>query len=168
MDASEIWLFSAETKRKVGKCVGALPMGTEKGERILYTAHRATTSHAVWERLDRMCEKAGIKISSSFKAFGKEHLYTSDGGVVEFRTRTSSGGLGEGYDVLIIDEAQEYTEAQETSLKYIVSDSENPQTIMLGTPPTAVSAGTVFTKYRRQYLPAGDLTLDGRNGRLKT
>ena len=30
MDASEIWLFSAETKRKVGKCVGALPMGTEK------------------------------------------------------------------------------------------------------------------------------------------
>lgn len=71
---------------------------------------------------------------------------------MEFRTRTSSGGLGEGYDVLIIDEAQEYTEAQETSLKYIVSDSENPQTIMLGTPPTAVSAGTVFTKYRETVL----------------
>lgn len=87
---------------------------------------------------------------------------------MEFRTRTSSGGLGEGYDVLIIDEAQEYTEAQETSLKYIVSDSESPQTIMLGTPPTAVSAGTVLQNIGRQYLPAGDLTLDGRNGRLKT
>ena len=126
--------------------------GLKNNERILYTAHRATTSHAVWERLDRMCEKAQIHISSSFKAFGKEHLYASDGGVVEFRTRTSSGGLGEGYDVLIIDEAQEYTEAQETSLKYIVSDSDNPQTIMLGTPPTVVSAGTVFVKYRETVL----------------
>lgn len=126
--------------------------GLKNNERILYTAHRTTTSHAVWERLDRMCEKAKIHISSSFKAFGKEHLYTSDGGVVEFRTRTSSGGLGEGYDVLIIDEAQEYTEAQETSLKYIVSDSDNPQTIMLGTPPTVVSAGTVFVKYRETVL----------------
>lgn len=126
--------------------------GLKNKERILYTAHRATTSHAVWERLDRMCEKARINISSSFKAFGKEHLYTGDGGVVEFRTRTSSGGLGEGYDVLIIDEAQEYTEAQETSLKYIVSDSDNPQTIMLGTPPTVVSAGTVFIKYRETVL----------------
>lgn len=126
--------------------------GLKNNERILYTAHRTTTSHAVWERLNRMCEKAKIHISSSFKAFGKEHLYTSDGGVVEFRTRTSSGGLGEGYDVLIIDEAQEYTEAQETSLKYIVSDSDNPQTIMLGTPPTVVSAGTVFVKYRETVL----------------
>lgn len=126
--------------------------GLKHQERILYTAHRATTSHAVWERLDRMCEKAGIQISSSFKAFGKEHLYTPDGGVIEFRTRTSSGGLGEGYDLLIIDEAQEYTEAQETSLKYIVSDSDNPQTIMLGTPPTVVSAGTVFVKFRETVL----------------
>lgn len=126
--------------------------GLKHQERILYTAHRTTTSHAVWERLERMCEKAGIYIDSSFKAFGKEHLYTGDGGVVEFRTRTSSGGLGEGYDLLIIDEAQEYTEAQETSLKYIVSDSNNPQTIMLGTPPTVVSAGTVFVKYREKVL----------------
>ena len=126
--------------------------GLENGERILYTAHRATTSHAVWERLSRMCEKANIQIDSSFKAYGKEHLYASNGGVIEFRTRTSSGGLGEGYDLLIIDEAQEYTEAQETTLKYIVSDSENPQTIMLGTPPTVVSAGTVFVKYRDTVL----------------
>lgn len=147
--------YGYSVPRRNGKSENVLARclwGLENGERILYTAHRATTSHAVWERLDRMCEKAGINIASSFKAFGKEHLYTSDGGIVEFRTRTSSGGLGEGYDVLIIDEAQEYTEAQETSLKYVVSDSENPQTIMLGTPPTVVSAGTVFVKYRETVL----------------
>lgn len=156
-----LWIhqkYGYSIPRRNGKSENVLARciwGLKNKERILYTAHRATTSHAIWERLDRMCEKVGIAISSSFKAFGKEHLYTEDGGVIEFRTRTSSGGLGEGYDLLIIDEAQEYTEAQETSLKYVVSDSDNPQTIMLGTPPTAVSAGTVFVKYR-------DTVLEGR------
>lgn len=156
-----LWIhqkYGYSVPRRNGKSENVLARclwGLKHNESILYTAHRATTSHAVWERLERMCERANIQISSSFKAFGKEHLYTDDGGVVEFRTRTSSGGLGEGYDLLIIDEAQEYTEAQETSLKYVVSDSDNPQTIMLGTPPTVVSAGTVFVKYR-------DTVLSGR------
>ena len=122
--------------------------GLAKGERILFTAHRTTTAHAIYERLQRLCEQAGIYIASSFKAYGKEHLYTKDAGRVEFRTRTSTGGLGEGYDLLIVDEAQEYTPDQETALKYTVSDSQNPQTILIGTPPTAISAGTVFPKYR--------------------
>ena len=126
--------------------------GLEHGERILYTAHRATTAHAVWERLGRMCDKVGLEIESNIKAFGKEHIYVKDGGVIEFRTRTSTGALGEGYDLLIIDEAQEYTPEQETALKYVVTDSENPQTIMLGTPPTAISAGTVFPKFRERVL----------------
>lgn len=126
--------------------------GLKNGERIIYTAHRATTSHSMWERLERLCVKADIEITSSFRAFGKEHLYTNSDGVIEFRTRTSTGGLGEGYDLLIIDEAQEYTPDQETSLKYVISDSANPQTIMLGTPPTAISAGTVFPSYRANVL----------------
>lgn len=129
--------------------------GLKNGERILYTAHRASTSHAVWERLGRLCEKSDIVVESSFRAFGKEHLYCEDDAVIEFRTRTSTGGLGEGYDLLIIDEAQEYTPEQETALKYVVSDSPNPQTIMLGTPPTAISAGTVFPKYREKVLQGG-------------
>lgn len=129
--------------------------GLNAGEKILYTAHRTSTSHSIWERLDRLCEKAGIHIESRFRAFGKEHLYTKDAGRIEFRTRTSTGGLGEGYDLLIIDEAQEYTPDQETALKYVVSDSLNPQTIMIGTPPTAISAGTVFPKYRHKVLAGG-------------
>ncbi len=147
--------YGYSVPRRNGKSENVLARclwGLRNGERILYTAHRASTSHAIWERLDRMTEKAGIPIESSFKAFGKEHLHTEDAGIIEFRTRTSSGGLGEGYDLLIIDEAQEYTEAQETALKYVVSDSDNPQTIMLGTPPTVVSAGTVFVKFRETTL----------------
>lgn len=126
--------------------------GLKNGEHILYTAHRATTSHSMWERLERLTSASGMEITSSLKAFGKERIEAFGTNCIEFRTRTSSGGLGEGYDLVIIDEAQEYTDDQETSLKYVVSDSANPQTIMLGTPPTAISAGTVFLKYRRDVL----------------
>lgn len=147
--------FGYSVPRRNGKSEMALARciwGLKNEERILYTAHRASTSHSIWERLSRLCAKCDIKIVSSFRAFGKEHLYTANGGVIEFRTRTSTGGLGEGYDVLIIDEAQEYTPEQETALKYVVTDSPNPQTIMFGTPPTAISAGTVFPKYRKNVL----------------
>lgn len=125
----------------------------KKGMRVLHTAHRTTTTHSAWERLldaVEKCEQLGLK--SSYKAFGKEHIEVVDGGKVQFRTRTSKGGLGEGFDILIIDEAQEYTDDQETSLKYVVSDSSNPLTLMTGTPPTAVSSGTVFTKFRKNVL----------------
>lgn len=122
------------------------------GERVLYTAHRTTTSHNVWEKVIERLSKAGFKEGEDFKTtkqFGLERIMWQNGdGVINFRTRSSKGGLGEGYDLLIIDEAQEYTLDQESALKYVVTDSRNPQTLMCGTPPTAVSSGTVFLIFR--------------------
>ena len=126
--------------------------GLKNGERILHTAHRTTTTHVAWERLYDLLTKAGIEIVSSYRAYGKEHIEILDGGIIEFRTRTAKGGLGEGFDLLIIDEAQEYQDDQESALKYVVSDAKNPQTIFCGTPPTTVSSGTVFTKFRDTVL----------------
>lgn len=126
--------------------------GLTIGEHILHTAHRTTTTHAAWERLLNLLEKAHIEIESTYRAFGKEHIYLKNGGRIEFRTRTSKGGLGEGFDLLIIDEAQEYQDDQESALKYVVTDSGNPQTIFCGTPPTPISSGTVFMKYRKACL----------------
>ena len=126
--------------------------GLMKGEKILHTAHRTTTSHTAWERLCSLLDKAKIEYKS-IRASGRESIYAKKSDArVEFRTRSSKGGLGEGFDLLIIDEAQEYTDDQESALKYVVSDSKNPQTIFCGTPPTAVSTGTVFTKYRESTL----------------
>lgn len=157
VDEEGLWVhqkFGYSVPRRNGKSEMALARciwGLKNGERILYTAHRASTAHSIWERLSRLCAKCDIPITSSFRAFGKEHLYTETS-VIEFRTRTSSGGLGEGYDTLIVDEAQEYTPEQETALKYVVTDSANPQTILFGTPPTAISAGTVFPNMRKVIL----------------
>lgn len=126
--------------------------GLRNGEHILHTAHRTSTTHAAWERLLNLATKAKLKIKSTYRAYGKEHIELENGAKIEFRTRTAKGGLGEGFDLLIVDEAQEYTDDQESALKYVVSDSKNPQTLYCGTPPTPVSSGTVFTKLRRAIL----------------
>lgn len=131
--------------------------GVSHGERVLYTAHRTTTSHNAWEKVIERLSKAGFIEGEAFKTtkqFGLERIEWLDGSgaVINFRTRSSKGGLGEGYDLLIIDEAQEYTADQESALKYVVTDSKNPQTLMCGTPPTAVSSGTVFLTYRRDTM----------------
>ena len=129
--------------------------------RCLYTAHRESTSASTWEKVTRLLTKIGYREDEDFKAYksaGRRSIeWLKDGSeaVANFRTRTGTGGLGEGYDTLIIDEAQEYTSDQESALKYVVTDSQNPQTLMCGTPPTAVSSGDVFLRFRKSVLTAG-------------
>lgn len=134
--------------------------GLLHGEKILHTAHRTDTAHSSWEALYELLKKAGIPIEHTFRANGREHIFVTGGGRIEYRTRTSKVGLGQGYDLLVIDEAQEYQDDQETALKYIVTSSKNPQIIMLGTPPTAVSSGDVFKRLRGEIL-AGKTTDSG-------
>lgn len=140
--------------------------GLENSETILHTAHKTTTSHTAWERLCKVLNEAGYielgrkkkdekppeKSYRTTKQYGLESITLTNGGTINFRTRTDNGGLGEGYDLLVIDEAQEYTPEQESTLIYTVSASKNPQTILCGTPPTMVSVGTVFTDLRDQAL----------------
>lgn len=141
--------------------------GLLHGEQMLHTAHLTSTSSAASKRLATLLKELGyeevirvrkeVTYEKSFsysKQFGLERITVlgENGGTCSFRTRTSNGGLGEGFDLLVIDEAQEYQTDQESSLKYTVSDSSNPQTLFCGTPPTAVSKGTVFPKFRLSCL----------------
>lgn len=162
--------FGEEIPRRNGKnevVVIREMWGLLHGERILHTAHRTTTSTSASRRLVARLVAAGYEEVTRIKKdqkYDKHFTYTKQmglerivllcegGGTIDFRTRSSSGGLGEGFDLLVIDEAQEYTDNQETALKYVVTDSQNPQTIFCGTPPTVVSAGTVFVKLRSAAL----------------
>lgn len=143
--------------------------GLLNGEKILHTAHRTTTSHSASLRLTELLDALGYievqrmnkeKLAAGdytnhytySKQFGLERVSVIGLGQCDFRTRSGKGGLGEGFDLLIIDEAQEYTDDQQSALKYVVTDSKNPQTIFCGTPPTAVSSGTVFVNYRKATL----------------
>lgn len=157
----DLWVhtrFGYSVSRRNGKneVVSIREMwGLVNGELILHTAHRTKTSHAAWERLIDLLDKAKIQYRS-IRAEGRESITLKKGGRIEFRTRSSKSGLGEGFDLLVIDEAQEYTDDQESALKYVVTDSKNPQTLFLGTPPTPLSSGTVFTKYRERTLQGGN------------
>ena len=172
LDNDQLWVhskFGYSVPRRNGKnevVVMREFWGLAKGERICHTAHLTSTSHAAWERLCRVLAEAGYeelgrrtkneqppeKSYRTNKRHGMETIDLTNGGRISFRTRTERGGLGEGYDLLVIDEAQEYTTAQESALIYTVSDSPNPQTLLCGTPPTLVSAGTVFKDMRRDAL----------------
>lgn len=172
VDETGLWIhskFGYSVPRRNGKnevvCMREL-YGLEQGERILHTAHRTTTSAAASRRLARLLDEAGYtevqrvkkdevceRSYTYLKQLGLECITLLDtGGTVSFRTRSAKGGLGEGFDLLVIDEAQEYQDSEESALKYVVSDSANPQTVFCGTPPTPVSSGTVFLKLRNAAL----------------
>ena len=161
--------FGYEVPRRNGK--GEIITITElddlfAGRKVLHTAHRTTTSSSASLRLANLLKDMGYeevqrvsrdevytKSYTYAKQFGLERIKLLDtGGTVDFRTRTSVGGLGEGFDTLIVDEAQEYTDDQQNTLQYVVSDSDNPQIILCGTPPTLVSKGTVFPNLRSDCL----------------
>lgn len=129
--------------------------GLAYGEKIIHTAHLGTTAHSAFEKLLRIIDLIGLKKGRdyySIKAKGQEQIRLKNGGTIDFRTRTNTGALGESYDLLVIDEAQEYQTTHKTALQYVISASKNPQTIMCGTPPTEVSSGTVFKDYRDSVL----------------
>lgn len=128
--------------------------GLMQGEKIAHTAHRNSTSHSSFEAMKSLLEAMGLQDKEDFisnRALGNERIDLGEGRI-QYRTRTGQGGLGEGFDLLVIDEAQEYTDTHQSALRYTITSSQNPQTIMLGTPPTAVSKGTVFQPFREKCL----------------
>ena len=162
VDADGLWVhqkFGYSLPRRNGKTEIVYMMelwGLEKGLNMLHTAHRISTSHSSFNKVKKYLEDSGYVDGEDFrsiKAKGQERIeLIHSGGIIQFRTRTINGGLGEGFDLLVIDEAQEYTPEQESALKYTVTDSKNPMTILCGTPPTPHSSGTVFVDYREKTL----------------
>ena len=137
----------------IARCI----WGLIHDEAVLYTAHLTNTSTASFLKIVNILGEMGYVENDDIKVTrqkGGEQIKMLKGGkgFINFRTRTGTGGLGEGYDLLVIDEAQEYTTDQQTALQYTVTSSMNPQTLLFGTPPTTVSKGTVFPKYRQDVL----------------
>ena len=51
--------------------------GLKKGERILHTAHRTTTTHSAWERLSNLLKKANIEVVSSYIFLNLFSIYST-------------------------------------------------------------------------------------------
>lgn len=139
---------------------------------VLYSAHHSSTTQKMFKELCDLFESPerfpdfANDVKRVSHARGYEGFYFKDwidadgkmrkGGCIEFATRTNSGSRGGTYSVIIIDEAQELTSAQQEAMLPTVSAAADvtelermPQQIYIGTPPSPECNGTVFSEMHR-------------------
>ena len=130
------------------------------GEHLIYTAHQVATVDEIKRRVLRFFYDAEPEIRDLLTSeFDKEpksfdYIELRNGGRCIFRARSRTAGLGFTSDTIIGDEYQECSDAMEEALLPTISAGplQNPQVIMMGTPPTTGSSGTVFLRARRNLL----------------
>ena len=104
----------------------------KRGEWILHTAQEFQTAKKAFDRLRR---KFGTRRNDPYAEYpelnalvdrytvsaGQMVLDLKNGGHIEFRTRGNNSDMGRGgtFDVVVIDEAQSYTEAQDAAREFI-------------------------------------------------
>jgi hypothetical protein len=133
-------------------------------EALIYTAHSDKTVDEVKRRVQNFFYQAEEEIRDLLTAeFDKEpksldYIELRTKGRCVFRTRTRTGGLGTTNDTLILDEAQEETDAQQEALLPTISagKSQNQQILRAGTPPSGGGSGTVFIRIRQNVLEGKD------------
>lgn len=161
-----------EVPRQNGKTGVSDPRETwglvKRAEQILHTAQEFQTAKKAFDRLRK---KFGTKKNDPYAEFpelnalvdhytissGQMVLDLINGGHIEFRTRGNNSDMGRGgtFDLVVIDEAQAYTEAQDASLSPLNSaaPSGSPQTILMGTPPMIVNGdkGLIFSRAIKKF-----------------
>ena len=149
----------------------AIYMAVFEHRDVLYSAHHSSTTAKMFNAMCDLFESPerfpefAKDVKRVSHARGYEGIYFTDwcdnegkmhrGGCIEFATRTSSGSRGGTYSVIVIDEAQEMTSAEQEAMLPTTSaatdirnTSEMPQQIYIGTPPGPTCNGTVFRKMR--------------------
>lgn len=129
-------------------------MAAVEGKSVLYSAHHGRTVRKMFKEICDFIETHDDfkeELDYIYKAGGYEGIYFNNGACIEFQTRTNSGGRGGTYNVVIFDEAQELTNAQQDAILPTVSaageiedGASDPQKIYIGTVPGPECQGTVF------------------------
>ena len=136
-----------------------------RGEWILHTAQEYQTAKKAFDRLRlKFGEKKNDprarypELNALVKRYttsaNQMVLDLKNGAHIEFRTRGSNEDVGRGgtFDLVVVDEAQSYTDAQDAALSPLNSAAPtgSPQTILMGTvpTPTAQHKGEKFASIR--------------------
>lgn len=172
-DEQERWLWSnpkagllvprqnGKTEIIIARIIGGMIF---MGEALIYTAHSDKTVDETKRRVQRFFYDAKTEVRDLLtEEFDKEpksldYVELRNRGRCVFRTRTRTGGLGTTNDTLILDEAQEETDAQQEALLPTISagKSQNQQIIRAGTPPSGGGSGTVFLRIRQNVIDGKD------------
>lgn len=132
------------------------------GLKILHTSHLLPSARKAFKRLmsffgqkvddqNARFPELNAMVVEIRKTNGQEAIVLNNGGMIELGARTGGAGRGSSFDVLVIDEAQEYEEDEQEALKPTISAAPggDPVTIFMGTPPRDLSErGEPFVRVR--------------------
>ena len=138
--------------------------------KILHTSHLLSSARKAFKRLMHFF---GTKVNDPHAKFpelnalvkeirrtnGQEAIELHNGGLIELGARTGGAGRGSSFDVLVIDEGQEYEEDEQEALEPTTSaaPSGDPITIYMGTPPKDLSErGEPFVRVRNAAVTGAD------------
>lgn len=148
--------------RQAGKTfdIGALVFADciiNPGTTTIWTAHRFKVARESFNELRALARKpelaAHIDYDEITTGAGNEMIPFRNGSRIVFAARER--GAIRGFTKvrrLILDEGQILTEASMSDLAPTMNQAENPQIIIMGTPPKPTDPGEVFTALRRAAL----------------
>lgn len=125
------------------------------GMQVVYSAHNGDCVDEFFNLLVSVFENEAnfpdfhaMLDGEPYRQPGKQYMRFVGGGRIRFSTRTNNKSRGGTCSVIVIDEAQELTEAQMNALLPTTAASPDgvPQVIYIGTPPDPTCQGTVFQR----------------------
>jgi len=131
-----------------------------KAEKIIHTAHQTVTSKKSFRRLETIfTDPRHPELRAIVKDIrytnGEEAIYLTNGGGIEYSTRTRQRARGfDGVSLVVFDEAQELTDDQVDAILATLAASitGTRQILYIGTPPYPGAPGTVFRRRRTACL----------------
>jgi hypothetical protein len=99
------------------------------------------------------------RVDTYGKALNREYIRFKTGQVIRFKARSTSSGRGFSADCLLLDEAQILGAAAWSAMLPTMSARPNPQVWLMGTPPTPLDDGEVFSRFRLAGMEGKDTRL---------
>lgn len=169
---SSTWAISVSRQngKNGGLEVVELYLMVALGMKILHTSHLLGSARKAFKRLmhffgrqtndpNALFPELNALVVEIRKTNGQEAIELSNGAVIELGARTGGAGRGSSFDVLVVDEAQEYEEDEQEALEPTTSASPSgdPVTIYMGTPPRDISErGAPFVRVRNAAVTGAD------------
>lgn len=124
---------------------------------VAWTAHATKVANESFQSLMSICDEPDIKphIRKVIRTAGQEAIIFKNGSRIITAARERGGIRGFAkVRILVLDEAQILSEAAMADMVPTMNQAENPQIILLGTPPKPKDNSEVFTYSRRECLEA--------------
>jgi phage terminase large subunit-like protein len=126
---------------------------------IIHSAHEQKTARVGFDRIRAYFDNYDDlrkRVKQVGTALNREYIELRSGQTLRFPARSKGAIRGFSIDCLMLDEAQILGDSAWQAIQPTISARPNPQTWLLGTPPTPLDDGAVFERMRRAGLEGKD------------